>query len=84
MSKVHVVYKGRNEDLELNELFSEDRFENLGIESGTEISAGTINEQMVKNALSYHFDVSTNDFEDHYVEINPNGNVTVRPNATFG
>lgn len=84
MSTVHVIFKGQNEDLDLQELFPEDRFENLNIEQGTVITANTINQDMVRRALSYHYDVSVDEFEDHYVEINPNGNVTVRPEATFG
>jgi hypothetical protein len=48
------------------------------------VSASNLNEDQIKAALSQHFDVGLGEFEDHYVEINPNGNITVRPNTTYG
>jgi len=34
--------------------------------------------------LSQYYDVGVGEFDDHFVELNPNGNVTVRPNTPFG
>ena len=84
MAKIHVVYDGRTQDLEFTELFPRDRYEALGIEGREEVSVETVNQQQVKTALAQHFDVGIDEFEDHYVEMNPNGNITVRPNTTFG
>jgi len=84
MSKVHVVYSGRNEDLEFDQVFPAERLAAIGIQEGTVVNASNITEDQVKTALAQYYDVGLGEFEDHYVEINPNGNVTVRPNATFG
>lgn len=84
MSTVHVLYKGRTEDLEFEQVFPVGRFQAIGIPEGTTVSASNLTEGQIKAALSQHFDVGLGEFEDHYVEINPNGNVTVRPNTTYG
>jgi hypothetical protein len=82
--KVHVVYNGRNEDLTFEELFPQDRYPNLGITAGTDVNANTLTQEQVRTALAQHYDVGLNEFEDHYIEFASNGNITVRPNATFG
>lgn len=81
MSKVHVVYDGRNQDLDFDQVFPADRYQNL---TGSERVASGMTPQQVKEALARFFDASIDEFQDHYVEINPNGNITVRPNTTFG
>ena len=82
--KVHVVYNGRNEDLNFEELFPQERFANIGIPAGTTPSAASLTSDQVKTALAQHYDVGLGEFNDHFVEHNPNGNITVRPNSGFG
>lgn len=85
MATVHVVYNGRNETLELETVFPQERLGAIGIPEGTEVTVGNLSENNVKTALAQHFDVGVDVFEDHYVEINPKtSNITVRPNTTFG
>ena len=84
MSSIHVVYDGQTKDLTFDELFPADRLASIGIPDGTDVAASTVNQQQVKMALAQHFDVGLGEFEDHFVEINLNGNVTVRPNTPFG
>lgn len=84
MSTVHVVYDGRNQDLDLNEIFPEDRLESIGVAPGTDINSGNLTEQQVRVAVAQHYDIALEDLSDHYVEFSPNGNITVRPNTTFG
>jgi hypothetical protein len=82
MATIHVVYGGRNETLEFDEVFRSDRATSLRIESIPEPSS--ISHALVKRALAHFYDVNQNEFEAHYVETNPNGNITVRPNAKWG
>jgi hypothetical protein len=84
MSHVHVVYQGRKEDLEFDTVFPQTRFANIGIPEGTIPSVNTLNSEQVKTALAQHYDVGLGEFADHFVELNPNGNITVRPEAVFG
>lgn len=85
MSSVHVAsYGGRSYDFTFGELFPEDRFKNIGIPEGTIVTQATLTVDNVKVALAQHFDVGLTEFRDYYVEMNPNGNITVRPNTTFG
>jgi len=35
-------------------------------------------------ALAQHYDVGVGEFSDHKVEINKNGNITVRADTVFG
>ena len=81
---VHVVYGGKNEDLELDRLFPEERREALGVPSGSDLVAANLSESMIKKALASHYDVAPSEFNDHFVENNPNGNITVRPSAVWG
>lgn len=80
MSKIHVVYNGNNE-LEFDEVFRPDRAESMGIQN---LTPSTLNHDQIKQALAYYYDVDRSEFEDHYVEISSNGNITVRPNAKWG
>lgn len=82
MSTIHVVYNGRNEDLEFDHVFRQDRLETLGVQQNP--THNSITQDQVKRALANHYDVDIEEFEAHYVEINPNGNITVRPNAKWG
>jgi len=84
MSTIHVVYDGESKDLEFETVFPAERYAAIGIVAGTEVTASTVSQDNVRTALSQHFDVGLSEFNDHFVEINPNGNITVRPNATFG
>jgi len=81
MSSIHAMFNGRTEDVEFDDVFSQDRMESLGITSAT---PATLSPETVKTALAQHFDVGVTMFQDHYVEVNPNGNITVRPDAKFG
>jgi len=81
MSTVHVVYGGRNEDVEFAEIFREDRVAAIGL---TQANPSSLNQQQIKSALANFYDVGVEEFSDHYVEVSPNGNITVRPNAKFG
>ena len=76
---IHVVYGGRNEDLEFDQVFRSDRFT-----TDQTPTPSTVSQEQVKTALANHYDVDAREFEAHYVEINPNGNITVRPNAKWG
>lgn len=84
MATVHVVYDGRNDDLELNQVFSAERLEAIGVTAGRKITSRNVTEAQVKNALAAWYDRPVSELNDHYVEMNPNGNITVRPNAKFG
>jgi hypothetical protein len=81
--KIHVVYDGRNDDLTFEELFPQDRLANIGI-TNADVNANNLNQEQVRTALAQHYDVGLNEFEDHFIEFAANGNITVRPNTTFG
>lgn len=83
MSKVHVIYNGTH-DLDFSQVFPPERFANIGISEGVEVSSSTLTEAQVKTALAQHFDVGINEFRDHFVSFDPTGNITVRPDAEFG
>jgi hypothetical protein len=83
MSTVHVMYEGTH-DLEFDELFNADRKAAIGFDADATINPKDLSNNQIKAALAQHFDVGPNEFEDHYVEINPNGNITVRPSTPFG
>ncbi len=84
MSEVHIMYDGQTEDINLKDLFPEDRWEQLGIEPGTEITSDNITGEQIKLALVDHYDRPASEFAELVVEHHKNGNITVRPNATFG
>ena len=84
MATVHVLYNGKTEDLSFEQLFPEERRLATGITREGEVTGANLTEAQVKSALSQYYDVGQAEFQDHFVEINPNGNVTVRPNTTFG
>ena len=83
MATIHVVYGGRNKTLEFDQVFREDRLRSLGLK--TIPNANSITASLVKRALSEHYDVSEEEFDSHFIEINQqSGNVTVRPEAKWG
>jgi hypothetical protein len=84
MSDVHVVYNGRNDDLTFDQVFTPERRVSVGIAEGTVLSSSNVTEDQMKRALSQYYDVGVGEFNDHFVELNPNGNVTVRPSTPFG
>ena len=84
MPEVHVVYGGKTEDLSMDTVFPAGRLASLGLAEGTVPSTQTLNADQVKNALAQHYDVGRAEFQDHFVELNPNGNISVRPNTGFG
>jgi len=81
---VHVKYEGRSEDIEFGTLFQQDRLAGMGIPEGAMPTPQTVTQQQMRVALAQHFDKGIDEFNDFYVEINPNGNITVRPEAGFG
>lgn len=78
MSQIHVIYNGNN-DIEFTDVFRQDRTPEI-----QNPQPNTVTHEQIKRALSIYFDVNQNEFDDHYIEINPNGNITVRPNAKWG
>ena len=82
--QVHIVYDGRKEDLTFEQLFPVDRLQSMGIAEGTEVNANTLNQDNVRMALAQHYDVGINEFQDHHIEFQSNGNIIVRPETTFG
>ncbi len=84
MASVHVIYKGQTQDIEFDALFTAERRANMGIDPNAVLTASNVTEAQLKQALAQYFDVGLGEFNDHYVEMNPNGNATVRPNTTFG
>jgi len=81
---VHVRYDGQSHDVPFSQLFPADRFEQLGIPQGTEVTAFNVGTGPVRAALANHFDRSAEEFADYVVEPHENGNMTVRPKASFG
>lgn len=84
MSDVHVMFRGRQEDFPFDALFPTDRYEALGITDGAIVGPATVSQSQIRMALAQKFDVGMNEFEDHYIETSPNGNITVRANTPFG
>lgn len=84
MSDVHVMYRGRQDDFPFDSLFPNERYEALGIAEGATVLPSTVNESQIRMALAQKYDVGMNEFNDHFIEINPNGNITVRANTPFG
>jgi len=84
MADIHVMFRGRQDDLKFDELFPVERYEALGIPAGTEVTSLTVNDSQIRMALAQKYDVGLNEFRDQYIEINPNGNITIRANVPFG
>lgn len=84
MANVHVQFRGQQQDISFEELFSGDRYEALGINTDTVASPQSVSDTQIRMALAQKFDVGVGEFQDLFIEKNPNGNITVRPNAVFG
>ena len=65
---LHVRYAGRSFDVPLSAL---------------DVTARASVRQ-IKHALAAHLDVAEAKFDDYVVDVHPNGNLTVRPEAVFG
>lgn len=84
MSEVHVMYRGKQEDLSFGDLFPVERYEAIGIAPGTEVVPSNVTDNQIRAALAQYYDVGLNEFSDQYIEKNPNGNITIRANTPFG
>ena len=84
MSDVHVMFRGNTDDFNFEDLFPEERYEQLGIEAGATPAPSNVNQDQIRMALAQHYDCGLDEFSDHHIEINSNGNITVRANTTFG
>ena len=83
MSMIHVVYNGKTEDFEFDTVFSREKLPGLGI-TVDNITPQQVTHDQIKLAMAQQFDVGVNEFNDFFIEINSNGNITVRPQTTFG
>jgi len=83
MPNIHVMYEGTH-DLDFNEVFTGERKASIGLTEDAEITSKDLSNNQIKAALAQHFDVGPDEFTDHYVDIAPNGNITVRPSTPFG
>ena len=83
MPNIHVMYEGTH-DLGFEEVFTPERKTSIGLAEDAEITSRDLSNNQIKAALAQHFDVGVNEFDDHYVDIAPNGNITVRPSTPFG
>lgn len=84
MSTVHVRYDGNSQDVDFADVFRADRLASIGLPEGTEVIAGRISVDNVKNAVAQYLDIGVDELHDYDVEFSKNGNITVRPAATFG
>lgn len=81
---VHVRYDGRSHEIPFEDFFRADRLDRIGVNSDKVSSLSDISDSQLKQLLAQHFDQNVNSFDGYVVEREPSGNVTVRPNATFG
>jgi len=84
MATVHVLYNGRTQDIPLEQMFPPEHFAEIGLQAGALVTAANLTQEQVKKAAAQHFDVAETEFQDHFVELNPNGNITIRPSTPFG
>jgi len=84
MSNIHIVYEGTSHDLSLEDLITEQDRPGLGIDENAELTSESLNADQIRRALANHFDVSLDEFNELTVDFHKNGNITVRPNASFG
>lgn len=82
-AEVHVIYKNQR-TYPFNEVFTPERLVSFGFPAGATVTASQLTEDQVRTALSQKYDVPLSEFADHFVEVNANGNITVRPNAEWG
>lgn len=81
---VHVRYDGQSHDIPFSDIFPPEKYASLGIPEDSEVTAGGLSTDTVRTALAQYFDKNTNEFSDYIIEPHENGNMTVRPKATFG
>jgi len=84
MDAVHIVYEGQTQDLGLEDLIPMEDRASLGIEDDTELHSNDLNADQIKRALANHYDKPVDEFNELIVEFHKSGDITVRPNATFG
>lgn len=84
MSIVHIIYDGKTEDINLNDLIPDERRAELGLEEGVDLSSDDVTGEQIKRALVNHYDRPATEFEDLVVEHHKSKDMTIRPNATFG
>jgi len=84
MSNIHIIYNGTSHDLSLEDLITEQNRSELGIYNNEEPRSENLTADQIKRALANHFDVSLDEFNELTVDFHKNGNITVRPNASFG
>lgn len=84
MAEVHILYDGNTEDIPLEDLIPAEDRPGLGIADDHELTSTELSGDQIKRALANHYDKPLDEFEELVVEFHKNGNVTVRPNATFG
>lgn len=84
MSNVHIVYEGQSHDLNLDQLIQDQDRPALGIDEDISINSRDLTADQIRRALSIHFDRSLDEFNELSVDFHKDGNITVRPNATFG
>ena len=83
MATLHVKYHNESNDYDLTELFPQSRLQALGV-SAEDVQGGSLSDVQVKQAVAFHLDAALTDFDSYVVERHENGNLTVRPEATFG
>lgn len=81
---VHVRYDGESHDIPFLTLFPADRNEQFGVPEGAQLTADNVGTGVARQALANYFDKSPDEFSDYVVEPHDNGNMTVRPKATWG
>lgn len=84
MADVHILYEGNTEDLPLEDLIPAQDRPMLGIDDDHELEASELNGDQIRKALANHYDKPVEEFKDLVIELQKNGNLVVRPNATFG
>lgn len=84
MSTVHVKYEGRSEDIDFEDLFPLDDYETIGIQAGVHPTPQNVTPAQFHTALSIYYDRPVSEFQEMHIDVSPNGNVTVRPQAVFG
>jgi len=84
MSVVHVMFRGNTDDFIFEDLFPAERYEQLGIAANITPTPSTVTQDQIVMALAQYYDVGIGEFVDHKIEINKNGNITVRADTVFG
>jgi hypothetical protein len=82
MAQIYVKYNGRQDTLDFDDVFTPQRIEALGLR--TPVSPSSLNAEIVRTAIAQKYDVNVSEFADQYIEINPNGNITIRPESGWG